>query len=130
MKLLFNHMIAGFFVTLFLLGIIISVVFIIYVIFDKKSEEGKPFMKLFNIKYYREITDAGNLVRRPVRIVYRYAAPPKQTIKKKSPVKKTVNRAKPAKPAKKQTPASASVSKRIYFINGKPTLERPKIKLH
>lgn len=126
-KLLFSHIVAGFFVSLFLLGIIICVVFILYTLSVREPEKGKSFMHFFSVRYFREITDGGELKKKYR--VYRLAP---TSGKKSVPRKKTRPRTATKKPPAIKTAngqkskRTASVSQRIYFVNGKPYLQKPK----
>jgi hypothetical protein len=93
-KISFDQILAGFFVTLFLLGIIICAVYIVCVLAARRPE-GKPFMRFFSVKYYREVSDPGDLKKKPARLVYRRAGAPKKIAKKPAAKK----RRPPAYPA-------------------------------
>lgn len=116
---------------MFLLGIIICVVYILYVLAEKKPEKGKPYMGFFTVRHFREIED-GEL-RRKVR-VYRLApAETKKPIKRKAAVKRLPSRNAPRysqqNAPRRNSPAipkSASVSQRVYYVDGRPTVSKPR----
>jgi hypothetical protein len=124
-RLLFNQIIAGFFVTVFLLAAIACVVYIFYVLKTDKDDGKHTFMRFFNIKYYREINEFEEIKRKkPVKIIYRYVVDDEGEAGGANGTAGGVGAKSKNKKPKKKIPQQCSISKKVYFLNGKPTLKQ------